>query len=157
MHLALVFLPFTAALYRILPCSPDGALVLATLGLCLIFLELNRPGWILPGALGLALVLVSVPPLLPGAHLLWAVTLLILSAAICVLHLWFSFTAWTSAVATILLILAFRLLLRGSVSSHMHWITAVVCGGLIGSLSTMLARVARHAREAKHVTAKQVN
>jgi fumarate reductase subunit D len=33
--------------------SPDSALLLLTFAVLLIYVELNRPGWILPGALGL--------------------------------------------------------------------------------------------------------
>ena len=41
------------ALREISHLSPDAAIVVLTMGVLLIYVELNRPGWILPGAAGL--------------------------------------------------------------------------------------------------------
>ena len=39
--------------------SADQAILLFTLGIALIYVELNRPGWIIPGALGLLATLLA--------------------------------------------------------------------------------------------------
>src|SRR5580698_5751837 len=39
--------------------SPDAAILILTSGVILIAVELNRPGWIVPGAVGLLLALLA--------------------------------------------------------------------------------------------------
>ncbi len=50
-------------LSRLSHLSPDAALLVLTLGLLLIYVELNRPGWIVSGAVGLLAVLFAVASL----------------------------------------------------------------------------------------------
>ena len=45
------------ALRALAHLPPDGATFVLTLGMLLIYIELNRPGWIVTGALGLLAVL----------------------------------------------------------------------------------------------------
>ena len=57
-------IPFNRLTVVVATLSPNHAIVIATFGLCLIFLEFNRPGRILPGASGLALLLLATASML---------------------------------------------------------------------------------------------
>ena len=128
--------------------SPDAAVILVTFGLGLLFLECNRPGSILPGAAGLLGVLLAVAALRPYPLQLWAMTLLLGSFALLAVPLWQELPRLVPGAATLALIAA----LRGLVwHPRVSWITAVLCGALLGTASTFLADIARRARRAKQV------
>ena len=131
--------------------SPDMAIVIATVGLCLIFLELNRPGRILPGALGLTLLLLAVAAILH--HPLWPAALagLLLASAILVAHLWRPLPLWLSGATAIMLALSLRFLIPGDAKEHIATPIALTCGLLLGLLGTALSRIALRARRLKAV------
>ena len=76
--------------------GPDLFLVLLVAGILLVYVECNRPGWVLPGCLGTLLVLLS----------------------------GYALARWHTAV-------------------HIHLVTALVCGTVLGVCSTGLGRLAR--------------
>ena len=131
--------------------SPNQAVVIATLGLCLIFLELNRPGRILPGALGLTLVLLATAtllhyPLHPAA-LVW----LGLASATLAAQLWRQVPLWVAGATTVVIAFSLRFLIPESTHLHINTPTALTCGAAIGLLGTALSRIALRARRLKAV------
>lgn len=131
--------------------SADGCVLLGTLGLCLIFFELNRPGRIIPGALGLLLVLFCVSVASRWQLQWWAIALLGLAFLLLLSNLWWRLALWPLAMAVLSLGFGFRFLLRPSAAGEVHLTTAVVCSLLLGVLGAFLSRMALRARRAKAV------
>jgi len=135
--------PLAAALLRL---SPDGCVLLFTFGVLLIYVELNRPGSILPGAVGLLLALLAVAPffhqhLSPAAILAIAV-----GGALLARGLRRSTSAITPVAATLCLVFGLLYLVRGAGSVRVHASTAVPCGLVLGLGTSILTRIARRAR-----------
>ena len=127
--------------------TPNLALLTATAGLCLIFLECNRPGLILPAALGLLLTLFATAAFLHYPFTLWAVLLLITSTATLAFNLYRVLPLWLLVVTTIDLTVSLRFLVRPNPET----LTAVFCGTLVGVLAAGLSRIALRARQAKAI------
>lgn len=129
--------------------SPDAAVLLFTAGVALIALELNRPGWIVPGALGLTAVLTAVASL---SHQQLAPTGVALAlAGLLVLLVGFRKTLPLPAAAIAagaLVMGAFRLLSPGE-SPPLHSAVSIPCAVVLGVGMIWLARIARRARRAK--------
>jgi membrane-bound serine protease (ClpP class) len=131
--------------------SPDSALLLLTFAVLLIYVELNRPGWILPGALGLLLLSLAVASLL-RLDLSWPAALLVVSAvALLTLGLIRRVHALIPAAATLALILGFARLMHGPGDARVHVVTASVCGLSLGVVTSVLTVIARRARTNKRV------
>jgi membrane-bound serine protease (ClpP class) len=125
--------------------SPDVALVGLTVGLLLIYVELNRPGWILSGALGLLATLFAVASLARMELNPAAIALVCTAIVLLVLDL-LRRTQWIVALAaTLALVLGFVHL----VGIQIHTATAVVCGLVLGGCTSILTRIARRARANK--------
>jgi membrane-bound serine protease (ClpP class) len=131
--------------------APDHALLLFTLGLLLIYVELNRPGWIVPGACGLLLALLATASLLRLNLSLAAVTLLATAAALLLLDLLRPAPALVALAATVALILGFDRLVQGPEQLRIHAPVAVLCGLVVGGATSVLTRIARRARANKAV------
>ena len=131
--------------------APDAAIVLLTLGLLLIYVELNRPGWIVPGACGLLLALLATASLLRLNLSLAAVTLLATAAALLLLDLLRPAPALVALAATVALILGFDRLVQGPEQLRIHAPVAVLCGLVVGGGTSVLTRIARRARANKAV------
>jgi membrane-bound serine protease (ClpP class) len=131
--------------------APDAALLLFTLGLLLIYVELNRPGWIVPGACGLLLALLAAASLLRLNVSLAALTLAASAAALLLLDLFRPSRAVVAVAATLALILGFYRLVQGPDSLHVHAPVAVLCGLALGTGTSVLTRIARRARANKAV------
>ena len=131
----------------LLHLTPNLALFTATAGICLIFLELNRPGLILPGALGLLLALCAIAALLRYQFTSWAVLLLITSAALLAVNLYRLLPLWVVMAITVALIVSLRFL----VNPHPGMAMALTCGTLLGVLAAALSRIALRARQAKAI------
>ena len=129
--------------------SPNTAVVLLTVGLALIAIELNRPGSILPGALGLLLSLLAAASLghhdpRPGPVILFiaSLVLLLLQARRPLL--------WTLPVtATSVLVLSIGMLLPSTAQPGISPWLALLCGLFLGAGITVLTRIARRARQNK--------
>ncbi len=147
----LVFTAFSSSLGALAHLSPDAAILLATAGLCLIFLELNRPGSILPGAVGLLLVLLAASVLLRYPLQAWAEALMLLSTAILLGNLWRSVPLWLLGFAALGLGAASRFLVSAGADRQVHMAVALPCGIAVGGLGAFLSRVAFRARRAKRV------
>ncbi len=129
--------------------SPNGAVLLLTLGLMLIALELNRPGSILPGAFGMLLTLLAAASL--GQHhprpepvfqFIASMALLLLQARRRLLWI-------IPASATILLIFSIGNLFPPHAQPGVSLWAALVCGVALGAGITVLTRIARRARQNK--------
>jgi membrane-bound serine protease (ClpP class) len=130
----------------LLHLSPDAALVLLTLGVLLIYVEFNRPGSILPGALGLIAVLTAAA-VFSKSHLAIPAIVFLLLAAWC----FFRSTRRNTppviyVLATILLIVGFLKLIPNTDVPHIHPGTAIPCALVLGISTTYLTRIARRAR-----------
>jgi membrane-bound serine protease (ClpP class) len=131
--------------------SPDAALVLFTLGLLLVYLELNRPGGIFPGALGLTLSLLSLASL-QRLYLQTSGLVLICTAATLLLFDLFRPTPVVVAVAaTLALCLGLERLVAGPGFLRIHAPLAALCGVVLGAATSVLTRLARRARVNKAV------
>lgn len=131
--------------------SPNTAILLLTLGLALIAIELNRPGWIIPGTLGLLIALLAAASLL--FHHPSASSALECLATVVALV----FTAWRGPrtvrsipiIATVLLVYALRTLIPQVPGPQISEWVAISCGLLLGIGTTVLTRIARRARRNK--------
>jgi membrane-bound serine protease (ClpP class) len=133
----------------LLALSPDAALLILTLGLALIAVELNRPGSIVPGALGLLLALLAAAslyarhPSTEAALEIAACLALMIFGGRLRLH-WI-----VIALATIPLIVAIVYLIPPNHGPRVSTWVAVVCGLILGAGTILLTRIARRARQNK--------
>jgi membrane-bound serine protease (ClpP class) len=141
---------------RLQSLSPDAAVGLGTLGVCLGLVEFNRPGRVLPGAVGLLLLLLASASLaaMPGGQpgtALRPVSVLSLMAAGATLarNAWRPIP-WPILIgASLILVASLRWLLRSTCPHPIHADVAVPCGLLVAALSIFLTRIAFRARRAK--------
>ena len=128
---------------------PEAALLVLTLGLLLIYVELNRPGWIVTGAVGLLAVLFAVASLGRAGLNPGAVALVGTAAALLGLGLRRRTPVVVDAAATLALVLGFADLVRGRGGLEINPGVAVGCGVALGECTSILTRIARRARTNK--------
>jgi membrane-bound serine protease (ClpP class) len=109
--------------------------VVLTLGMLLIYVELNRPGWVVPGAVGLTAALFAVASLgrmgvMPGAGALVGTAVVLLG-----LGLRRRMPVVVDVAATLALVLGFLHLVR---DAEIEPGLAVGCGILLGGTSQFL-------------------
>jgi membrane-bound serine protease (ClpP class) len=126
--------------------SPDAAVLLLTLGIAMIYYELNRPGSILPGAIGLLTVLLSLAAV--GQHGINSIAamLILSSIALLALSLVRPTSMLLSLAATLALIAGLRWLPKFSCCTPVHTAVAAGCGVALGAGTSVLTRIARRAR-----------
>jgi len=136
---------------KVAEVSPGAALGAFTLGLLLIYVELNRPGRVIPGAVGLLLTLLACARL-GAAHPRPLALLLVATAgallAMELLHDTYRVVEAAAAIplaAALALVLGFRLMVMPPVG----WMVCILCGVALGGVTVALARVARRARANK--------
>jgi membrane-bound serine protease (ClpP class) len=129
--------------------SPNAAVLVLTAGLALIAFELNRPGSILPGALGLLLSLLAVGSLAEHHPRPEAAV----EAAFCVALLLLQSRRRLSPVvvisATVALAVSVGYLLPRTPGPGISAWAALVSGLIIAAGTTVLTRIARRARQNK--------
>jgi membrane-bound ClpP family serine protease len=135
-------------LARLAHLGPDVALLVLTLGLLLIYVELNRPGWIVSGAVGLLAVLFAVASLVRLGLNPAAVVLVGTAVALLGVDLRRKTPVVVSIAATLALVLGFAKLVRGP-GMGIKAGTAVGCGLMLGGCTSILTRIARRARTNK--------
>jgi membrane-bound serine protease (ClpP class) len=128
--------------------APDVALLVLTAGLLLIYVELNRPGWIVSGAVGLLAVLFAVASLVRLGLNPAAVVLVGTAVALLGVDLRRRTPVVVSIAATLALVLGFAKLVRGP-GMGIKMGTAVGCGVVLGGCTSILTRIARRARTNK--------
>ncbi len=129
--------------------SPDGAALLATLGILLIYIELNRPGLILPGATGLLIVLLSSAALTSFALNATGVVLITVAACLQVLGSRYRFY-WVLGLATgVIFFVGCSTLLARTQAARIHLPEAAAVGLLLGPGTSVLTTIARRAHANK--------
>ena len=127
----------------------DIAVVVLTVSLLLIYVELNRPGLIAAGAVGLLGVLFAIASL-GRLELNVAATVMVGTGVVLLAVGMVRNTEWVVAVAaTVALVLGLDHLVVGPGMTRVHTLTAVVCGVVVGAGSSILTRIARRARTNK--------
>ena len=133
-------------LARLAQLSPHAALGLLTVGILLIYVELNRPGGVVPGAVGLTAALFAVASLVRGGMNPAAVVLVVAAVVLLGLGLRRRMPVVVDVAGTLGLVLGFCFLER---DAQLRPGLAVSCGILLGGLTAILARIARRARSNK--------
>ena len=131
--------------------GPDGVVWLMTFGVGLIFVELNRPGRVIPGTCGLLLVLLMGHRLAEFPLQGWAVTAAVVLALGLLTNAWRPLPLPVLGVLALGLGIAVRLLVRPGLEGEVDSATAIVCGGGIGVLAAGLTQIARRARRLKAI------
>lgn len=131
--------------------SPDAAVLLLTAGVGLVYFELNRPGSIVPGALGLLATLLGLAALGRGGARADGILLLLAATVVLAADLVRPTPILLALAATAALCVGLRELpaRSGHAASDVSvpgWPTAVLCGLLLGLGSAVLTRLARRAR-----------
>jgi membrane-bound serine protease (ClpP class) len=126
--------------------SPNAALLVLTAGIALIYVELNRPGWVVPGAVGLTAALCAVASLGRAGVNPWAVVLVGTAVALLGLGLRRRMPVVVDVTATLALVLGFLYLVR---DAGIRSGIAAGCGILLGGSTSILTRIARRARSNK--------
>jgi membrane-bound ClpP family serine protease len=124
--------------------TPDAAIIILTLGLALIALEVNRPGLVLPGAIGLLLTLLSCAVLVHDKPDPLSIGLFVSAAGILLLQLRCRVPLWILCLGAIAGVVGLARILPG-----IHPATALVCGLLLAVGTTVLTRLAHRARQNK--------
>lgn len=148
----LLTLPALSLHHRLIDwlATPDVAISVLCAGVLLIFLECNLPGAILPGAVGLFLLLsgaygLALLPLRPSAllALLGATAVLALSTRMAILGI-------PAVAGTCGLMYGFWTLIDQSrAAPRVHPSVAICAGLLLGTSASLLGRVAEQARRNK--------
>jgi membrane-bound serine protease (ClpP class) len=128
--------------------SPDAAILCLTLGVLLIYWELNRPGAILPGAIGLLAVLFSIAALLRVQLQPAGIVLIAIASILLALGLRHILPTILPIAATIALILGLYLVIHPK-ANRIHAATSLFCGLTLATASSQLAAIARRARRNK--------
>jgi membrane-bound ClpP family serine protease len=123
--------------------SPDAAVLLLTVGIALIAVELNRPGWIVPGALGVLATLLAAAAILDQHPSALAISLLFAAAAVLLLQLRRALPLWIALFAGAAGVIALALL------PGVRLPVAICCGLALTIGTTVLTRIARRARKNK--------
>jgi len=133
--------------------SPAAALGMFTVGLLLIYFELNRPGRVIPGAVGLLLTLLACARLGAAHPGFVGMVLVITAVAMLAMELVRGINRVVAIAATLAMVLGFHQLVVPPVG----WMLCILCGVALGGVTTMLTQVARRARANKTNPGKAVN
>ena len=142
-------LTFTEAIARAL-MNPDLCVLLLTLGGLLIYLEINTPGIVIPGAAGLLLVLLSASALHRLPIRLVAVLLLVAALAFTFLETRFKRHGLLAILGIVSLTVGLAMLVKGPIPElEVGWGTAIGAGVGFGGITSMLIVLGQKARRAK--------
>ncbi len=130
--------------------NPDLTVLLLALGGLLIYLEVNTPGGVVPGAAGVMLVLLAAYALL-HMPLRWeALVLLVLAGLLLLAEAHFQRSMAFAVVAMVLLVVGLRLLVDGPIPElEVNWGTAIGAGVGFGGVTAGLLMLGLRARRAK--------
>ncbi len=132
--------------------NPDFAVLLLVLGGLLVYLEFNVPGTVVPGALGVLLIALSLFALnlLPISHT--AVLLLIASLALILLEVKFSSHGLLALAGSVCLVFGLLTLVDGPPELRVHPATALGAGLVFALITFVLAYLGLKARQNKSLT-----
>ena len=125
--------------------SAGHAVLLLTAGIALIYVELNRPGRVVPGALGVLVTLLAAAALVQHGVRGEGVLLLTVSAIVLAGDLVRPTGIPLAVVSAAALCIGLHELVGGD-GSTVTWPVAVGCGLAIGAGTSALTRIARRAR-----------
>lgn len=128
---------------------PNAAILILTFGVVLIAVELNRPGWILPGALGLLLALLAAASLYSRHASAESALAIISCLALMLFGERLRFHWLLVGLATIPLIFAMTRLIPPMPGPEISAWVAVICGLILGAGTLVLTRIAFRARQNK--------
>ncbi len=129
--------------------SPDVALLLVTLGVLLVYLELNRPGWIWSLAVGVLAVLLGAAALGQRELNPAALGLVLVAISILLLNLLRRLQVALLLAATLAIVIGFLHLAPAAGTKGVHAVTAAGCGLALGAGTSLLTRIAHRARTNK--------
>ncbi len=126
--------------------APNVALLVLTAGVGLIYWELNRPGSIVPGALGLLATLLAVASFAARGLAPVGVLLVVSAVALLAVDLLRPTPILVAVAATLALVFGLRGLLVTTCCPGITLPCACGCGVVLGSGTSYLTRIARRAR-----------
>ena len=129
--------------------TPDETVSLLTLGLLLIFFELNRPGRIWAGSLGLLFALFAAAAFSAMDFRPAAICSLVAASGLLLLNLYRSLPSLALTAVPLATIAGLRWMVRPGAAGGVHSLPALLCGGLLGGTGALLTRIAYRARRAK--------
>ena len=129
--------------------APNAAVLLLTLGIALIAIELNRPGWIVPGTLGLLLALLASASLYKRHPSAEAALEIAACIALMLLRQRARLHWLVAALAAIPLIVAVANLVPPTPGPKISAWVAIVSGLTLGAGTIVLTGIARRARQNK--------
>jgi len=136
-------------MHSLLHLTPDATIVLLTAGVLLVYLEFNRPGLILPGALGLALSLLAIARLISLPMGKGAAEACVLAAILLILSIRLRGRLLFGIAASISLLYGFGNIVIPAPASRTHLAVTVVCALLLGAGTSFLTTIAARARQNK--------
>jgi len=133
--------------------SPTMALVVFTVGLLLIYVEMNRPGKVIPGSVGLLLTLLACGRLSIAQPRPVGELLVITAGVLLGIDLIRQTHGAVVLAATVGLVLGFH----GLVEPPVAWMACILCGTALGATTAVLTWVARRARTNKRIRQSEEN
>lgn len=130
--------------------NPNLCVLLCTLGLLLIYLEINTPGVILPGATGVLLVLLAGYSLSRLPLNTYGILLCLLAVLLLVLEAHFKLRGVLAGLGIVAVVNGLAMLVQGPLPQlQVHWSTAVGAGLGFGGITASLMLLGMEARRAK--------
>lgn len=128
--------------------TTDVAILGLTLGIGLIYVELNRPGRVLPGATGLLIALISIAALIRQHPDPQSIFLFLLAAGVLLVELFRGLPPYAPLASALLLLRSFYHL---PAHGWFHLLNALVCAAALSFGTSYLAGIARRARASKRL------
>ncbi len=130
--------------------NPDLCILLLTLGLLLVYLEINTPGTVIPGAAGVLLVLLAAYALLILPLSTGGILLCIAAALLLLVEARFPAHGIVASFGILALIFGLGTLVRGPLPQlQVSWPTAIGAGTGFGGVTAALIVLGMEARRAK--------
>jgi membrane-bound ClpP family serine protease len=126
--------------------SADDAVLLLTAGVGLVYLELNRPGRVVPGALGLLATLLALASMGRDGVGVEGILLILAGATVLAADLVRPTPILFAIAATAALCVGLRSATAHGIRTPASWPVAIGCGLLLGAGTSVLTRLARRAR-----------
>lgn len=130
--------------------NPNLCVLLLTLGLLLIYLEINTPGVVVPGAAGVLLVLLSVYSLTRLPLTGYGISLCVVAIALMALEASSTRHGWFATAGVICMVLGLGWLVNGPLPAlQVSWGTAIGAGVGFGGMTATLMVMGLEARRSK--------
>ncbi len=130
--------------------NPDLTVLLLALGGLLLYLEINTPGGVVPGAAGLLLVLLAVYALMQMPLRWEGLLLLAVAGLLLLLEAYFQRGKWLAVFAMLTLVVGLRMLVRAPIPEmEVNWGTAIGAGVGFGGITAGLLLLGLKARRSK--------